>query len=1174
MASATVSKADAAKLAAQLEERLAKAGPFLGGQTPSAEDAKAFEQLLGNENAEVARWAKHIAAFPAAERKKWEAAAPVVGTKKADKKAAFAAGEGQGLKIAARKVEEETVAEGCLPNMPDYPNFPKREEEVAEMWKRVDAFRTSVKQSEGKKPFTFYDGPPFATGLPHYGHILAGTIKDTVCRWAHQTGHHVERRFGWDCHGLPIEFEIEKELGIKTSHDVMELGIKKYNEHCRGIVMRYAAEWEKTVTRMGRWIDFENDYKTMNLSYMESVWWVFRQLWDKDLVYRGYKVMPYSIGCTTVLSNFEANMNYKKVDDPSVVVTLPIVGDESVSLLAWTTTPWTLPSNLMLCVNPDMKYVQVEVKETQKRYILAEARLVQIFPKLGKQKGKDLPYTVVKEYTGKDLVGMEYVPLFDYFAHKKKDGAFKVVMDAYVTSDSGTGVVHQAPAFGEDDYRVCLEHKVISKDESVPCPVDMNGCFTEEVPEWKGVMVKDADPGIQKHLKDQGRLYSAGKIFHDYPFCWRSEKPLIYKAVASWFVNVTAIKERLLANNLTTHWVPQVIQTGRFNNWLEQARDWAVSRNRYWGTPLPIWVSEDYTQQVCAGSVEELERLTGTKVTDLHRDSIDDLQIPDPRGEGYPPLRRIPEVFDCWFESGSMPYAQQHYPFEKKEEFESKFPADFIAEGIDQTRGWFYTLMVLSTALFDKAPFKNLIVNGLVLAENGQKMSKRLRNYPPVDTVIDKYGADAIRMCLINSPVVRGLDLRFKEDDVKNVIRDVLLPLYNSLRFFTINHNSLVLAGESFDATVPLTNVMDRWITAEAEKLVSDVTKEMAAYHLYTVVPVVLKWVENLTNTYVRMNRKRMKGVEGLADQRESLATLFNVLLITSRVMGAFTPYMSEQIYQQLKPLAPEALRADSVHYLMVPEMPSGFDEVVIRKIERLQAVCVMVRTVRDRKGLGVQKPVKKVIVINADSQYAADMKELEEFVREEVNCFELECTTEEGDWVLTRAEAEPAKIGKKYGKNRKAVNDAIATDPEGVARSILQTGKASVGGFDLVEEDVKLVRSFRAGVTGYETHTDGRTLVLVNVERDADAEAEASARAFVSRVQKLRKRAGLAMTDKIKVFFETTDPVYSKTLATKLASIAQALGSTVAPIAVMTDFGGILVEQDLEGLRVVLTRA
>ena len=934
----TKSKDDVLKIAKEIEGKL-KDKPFLGGQEPTSEDAKQFEKMLGEGTENVARWAKNIASYSARERKQFVTRGPT----KAEKKAAFAAGEGHGLKMGAKADGASAKSKNalCLEDLPERPDIPGNEVKVKDMWEDKDCFQTSLKMSEGKKPFTFYDGPPFATGLPHYGHILAGTIKDVVTRWAHQTGHYVERRFGWDCHGLPIEFEIEKQQGIKTSHDVMKIGIKQYNQYCREIVMRYSAEWKKTVTRMGRWIDFDNDYKTMNLSYMESVWWVFGQLWNTPgMVYRGYKVMPYSMGCTTVLSNFEANMNYQEVSDPSVVVTLPWVEDESISFLAWTTTPWTLPSNLALCVHPTMKYVLIKEKESGKKFILAESRLVQLYPKLPKLDKSKYPFEVVEEYTGKELAGRKYVPLFNYFDRKKADGAFTILVDDYVTNDSGTGIVHQAPAFGEDDYRVCIAAKIIAKNEEVPCPVDNNGCFTDEVPDWVGINVKEADKSIQKSLKDNGRLYSAGAVKHPYPFCWRSNKPLIYKAISSWFINVESIKKQLIENNAETYWVPDNVKTGRFNNWLENARDWAVSRNRYWGTPLPIWVSEDYSQQICVKSVAELSKLTGQEITDIHRDSIDHLEIPDPRGEGYPPLKRIPEVFDCWFESGSMPYAQSHYPFENVEKFEKGFPADFIAEGIDQTRGWFYTLLVLSTAIKQKPAFKNLIVNGLVLASDGRKMSKSLQNYPDPNLVIDKYGADALRLYLINSPVVKGQELKFKEEGVKDVVKDVLLPMSSALNFFTINYNRLILSGETFDPKYPITNIMDRWITAAAAKLVKDVTTEMKAYHLYAVVPCVVEWIKDLTNCYVRMNRKRLKGSLGLDDFKASLATLFNVLMITSRIMGPFTPFMAEQIYGQLRELLPTEEQVDSVHYLMIPEAPEEFDESIIRKVARLQKVC------------------------------------------------------------------------------------------------------------------------------------------------------------------------------------------------------------------------------------------
>ena len=599
--------------------------------------------------------------------------------------------------------------------------------------------------------FTFYDGPPFATGLPHYGHILAGTIKDTVTRYACMSGKSVERRAGWDCHGLPVEYEIDQTLNITHRDQVLEMGIDKYNETCRSIVTRYTKEWEETVTRLGRWIDFENDYKTMDPTFMESVWWVFAQLYDKQLVYQGYKVMPYSTACGTPLSNFEAGLNYKDVRDPAVVVSFPIVGDEEVSFVAWTTTPWTLPSNLALCVHPDMEYIKILDKTSNKKFILAKSRLSQLFPIMNNTK-KWKPtmaaelYEIQEAMVGKDLVGKTYTPLFDYYAKTPEaKNYYRVLSDTYVTEDAGTGIVHQAPAFGEDDYRVCMAHEVIFKGADLPCPVDANGLFTDPVGEpVKGMHVKQADDTLLKMIKEAGRLVQKDNLDHSYPFCWRSDTPLIYKAVPSWFVKVEEIRDRLVANNKLTYWVPTSVGEGRFHSWLADARDWAVSRNRFWGTPIPIWTNKDMSEVVCISSIDQLAELSGVRVEDLHRETVDKVTIPSKKNPGTT-LERVEEVFDCWFESGSMPYAQQHYPFENRRELEDNFPADFIAEGIDQTRGWFYTLLVLSTSLFGKPPFKNLIVNGLVLASDGQKMSKRKKNYPDPMEVVSKYGADALR---------------------------------------------------------------------------------------------------------------------------------------------------------------------------------------------------------------------------------------------------------------------------------------------------------------------------------------------------------------------------------------------------------------------------------------------
>ena len=627
-------------------------------------------------------------------------------------------------------------------------DFSKEEENVLNYWTQIDAFKTQLELSKDRKRFTFYDGPPFATGLPHYGHILAGTIKDTVTRWATQTGHHVERRFGWDCHGLPVEYEIDQTLNIKSPEDVRKMGIDNYNNECRKIVMRYSHEWEKIVGRLGRWIDFKNDYKTLYPWFMESVWYVFKQMFDKNLVYRGFKVMPYSTKCCTPLSNFEAGQNYKDVQDPAVIIIFPALDEEGkelgYSFLAWTTTPWTLPSNLALCMHPDLEYVKIKVKGHQDQvFVVMEALLSQLFK-------SPEEYEILDKAKGSTYKGQSYKPLFNYFVDKVGKNAFKVLNDTYVTSENGTGIVHQAPYFGEDDYRCCLNANIITKSGPFICPVDEAGNFTADVTEFTGQHVKDADKHIIKHLKDNHRLYSQSTYQHSYPFCWRSDTPLLYKAVPSWFVRVEDFRDKLLANNAKTYWVPEFAKDKRFANWLRDARDWAISRNRYWGNPIPLWVSDDFEEIVCVGSIAELEELSGVKgVSDLHKEFVDKITIPSKKGKGV--LKRVSEVFDCWFESGSMPYAQSHYPFERKEEFEANFPADFIAEGIDQTRGWFYTLLVISTLIFDKPPFKNLITNGLVLAADGQKMSKRKKNYPDPVKIINKYGADSIRIYLISS---------------------------------------------------------------------------------------------------------------------------------------------------------------------------------------------------------------------------------------------------------------------------------------------------------------------------------------------------------------------------------------------------------------------------------------
>lgn len=1020
-------------------------------------------------------------------------------------------------------------------------SFTAEEEQILKYWKEIDAFQTSLKLSEGKPEYSFYDGPPFATGLPHYGHILAGTIKDIVTRYAHQTGHHVARRFGWDTHGLPVEYAVDKILGIKSSADVDKMGIAAYNKECRGIVLKYCKEWETIVTRMGRWIDFEHGYRTYEPWYMESEWYVFQQLYKKGLIYKGFRVMPYSTACTTPLSNFEAGLNYKDVPDPAIVITFPMVENPEVSFLAWTTTPWTLPSNLALCTHPDFDYVLIKDIKTEKKYILAECRLSQLYPKMLKPnyKNKD-DYELIEKMKGKDLKGKKYIPLFTYF--KDWPNAFQVINDTYVTNDSGTGIVHCAPGFGEDDYRVCMENGIIVKGGKVVCPLDKDGCFNNEVPEYKGQHVKQCDEAIMKRLKDEGRLLQKGTIVHSYPYCWRSDTPLIYRAIDSWFVNVVSIKERLLDNNMKTYWVPAFVKEKRFHNWLKDARDWNISRNRYWGTPIPIWTSDDGEEIIVPGSIKELEELTGKTITDLHRESIDDLIIPSKMGKGD--LHRIPEVFDCWFESGSMPYAQCHYPFENKERFEAGFPADFVAEGLDQTRGWFYTLMILSTALFDKPAFKNLIVNGLVLAKDGKKMSKSLNNYPPVEDTINNFGADALRLYLINSPVVRAECLKFNEDFLSGVVKDVLLPWYNAFRFLfqcleKVEQDSGVTFVPSKETAIKSENVMDRWLLASLCDLIQFVRKEMEEYRLYTVVPKLLSFINSLTNVYIRLNRNRLKGIEGLDHCMLSLCVLYETLLNLSLLMAPFTPFIAEYFYQKLRLYLPdrdnESLpidslgRSPSIHYLMLPnsdEYISCADDKIRQSIEHLVTVIELGRSAREKRNISLKMPVASIRVVTSDEAYLEDVKSLEGYLKEELNTREIIFDKDEEKWCKLSVEPDNKLLGKRLGKTFKDVKMELLKLPHDEVMKYIKDNKITVCGQEIVENELHVMREFMGDKEKYESAVadDGSVLVMIDVTVDKDLIERNIGREFVNRVQKMRKSAGLNFTDKINIYYEISE--------------------------------------------------
>jgi len=1067
-----------------------------------------------------------------------------------------------------------------IPNeTPDQFSFPGTEETILAYWDSISAFETANKLSAGRPVYSFYDGPPFASGLPHYGHILAGHIKDVVTRYAYQTGHHVPRAFGWDCHGLPIEYEIDQRLGITSAEDVERMGVAAYNAECRAIVMRYSGEWETVVRRIGRWIDFRGGYKTLDATYMESVWWVFSELHKKGLVYRGFRVMPYSTGCTTPLSNFEANQNYKDVDDPAVTVSFPVLGgapapagadgagsdaDADVAarlgaFIAWTTTPWTLPSNLALCVHPELTYVTVDEAATGARYTFARARLDALYPPPKKSKKgappPPPPVTVVATHTGAELVGVRYAPPFPYYADAYAGRAFRVLADTYVTDSDGTGVVHQAPAFGEDDYRVCAAAGVIDKGSSdLPCPVDAAGRFVEPVSDFVGVAVKAADKPLVAALKASGRLVRSETLRHSYPFCWRSETPLIYRAVPAWFVAVEELKARLLGNNTLSRWVPSAIQTARFGNWLEAARDWNVSRNRYWGTPLPIWRDEESGEMLVVGSVAELESLSGHppgSFPDLHRESVDDVTIVSPTSGRT--LRRVPEVFDCWFESGSMPYAAVHYPFAdgSAERLAERFPADFVAEGVDQTRGWFYTLLVLSTALFDKPPFKNCVVNGMVLAEDGKKMSKRLRNYPDPMGVVNAHGADALRLYLINSPVVRAEGLNFREVGVKDVVRDVLLPWYNTFRFFVQNARRLAATtgkplarvaysfsgnGDGADGAA-VANPMDAWITSTLSTLITHVRNEMAAYRLYTVIPELLSLIDSLTNWYVRLNRPRLKGLAGPDEMRTALATLGEVLITLSILMAPFAPFFADHTFQALRCVAPPSLASTaSVHFVQMPvASAAAIDTAVEASVGRLQEAITLGRLARERRALALKQPLARLVVVHRDSAVLDAVRGLEPYVTAELNVRSVEYSTDEAQYLQLTADADGRALGQKLGKRFAALHKAVrALGHDDVARLEVDGRLASldeIAGQPLSREDFKISRKVKAeyGISGgeWEAAASGGTgglLVLLDTVVREDLAAEGLGRELINRIQKLRKRCGLEPEDCVEVFLGVAD--------------------------------------------------
>ena len=987
----------------------------------------------------------------------------------------------------------------AYPSVDPQPSFPAVEAEVLAFWEGDKTFPASVEQrpagAEGANEYVFYDGPPFANGLPHYGHLLTGFVKDAVPRYQAMRGRRVERRFGWDCHGLPAEVEAEKELGLSGRPEIVDYGIDRFNDACRTSVLRYTNEWERYVTRQARWVDFENDYKTLDLPYMESVMWAFRSLWDKGLLYEGFRVLAYCWRCETPLSNTETRMDdvYKDRQDPALTVWFEL--EDGRRILAWTTTPWTLPSNLAVAVGPDIDYAVME--EDGQRYILAEARLDAYERELAGA-------TRVATVKGSELVGLRYRPLFPFFADQPDvtgPGAFQVLAADYVSTDDGTGVVHMSPGHGEEDQAVGNANGI----ETI-APMDAQGRYTAEIAPWAGMHVFDANPLVIRALKDAGHVIRHETYDHPYPHCWRCAKPLVYRAVSSWFVEVSSFRDRMVELNQEITWVPDHIRDGSFGKWLANARDWSISRNRFWGSPIPVWKSDDprYPRVDVYGSLDALERDFGVRPADLHRPMVDALVRPnpdDPTGQSM--MRRVPEVLDCWFESGSMPFAQVHYPFENQDWFEHHYPGDFIVEYIGQTRGWFYTLHVLATALFDRPAFRTCVSHGILLGDDGQKMSKSLRNYPDPFAVFDTYGADAMRWYLLSSPVLRGGDLVVAEAGIRDAVRQVLLPLWNAWSFLALYANAADVDGA---VRTDSPDVLDRYILAKTHDLVASVTASMDAYDLFAACGAVREHLDGLTNWYIRRSRNRF-----WTGERDAIDTLHTVLSVTTRVVAPFLPLVSEHIHRALT-------GERSVHLADWPspsELPA--DAELVAAMDRAREVCSTALSIRKANKLRVRQPLSSLTVAVDD---ASTLEPFVALLRDEVNVKELALTEDVGAVAHSVLQVVPAVAGPRLGPDVQTVIRAVR------AGEWTRDGDTVVaGGIPLLEGEYTLrLVAGEEGASASLPRGDG--VVVLDLALTPELEAEGLARDLVRLVQQARRDAGLDVSDRIDLAIGTPDEV------------------------------------------------
>ena len=998
-------------------------------------------------------------------------------------------------------------------------DFPKQEEEVLKFWRDNDTFKKSLAQREGAEEYVFYDGPPFATGLPHFGHFIPSTIKDIIPRYQTMKGKKVERRFGWDCHGLPVENLIEKELGINSKHEIEAYGVEKFNDACRASVLRYTDEWRRIITRMGRWVDFDNDYKTMMPDYMESIWWVVKALWDKNLIYEGSYILPYCPRCATVLSNHELALGYKDVQDPAITVRFkatkaPSAIDDAdfangnTYFLAWTTTPWTLPSNEGLAMGPDIDYVKVRDTASGDYYILAAARL-------GAYYKDEKEYSIIYTRKGSDFLGATYEPLFPYFKHLTvmedgSAGAFRIFNGDFVSTEDGTGIVHTAPGFGEDDSK-------LFQGTGIPFaePIDAECRFTHEVSDYEGRFVKDCDKDIMSRLKAEGKLVKRDTIVHSYPHCWRCSSPLIYRSIGSWFVKVSEERDVLLKANAEINWRPQHIKDGRFGKWLSGARDWAISRNRFWGNPIPIWKCDSCKESICVGSREELKELSGVYPEDLHKQFVDKITIPCKSCGGT--MKRIPEVLDCWFESGSMPYAQNHYPFENKEYFEKHFPADFISEGLDQTRGWFYTLTVLAAELFDRPAFKNCIVSGLVLASDGRKMSKSLRNYTDPEEAISKFGADAIRLFLMHSPVVKADDLRYSDEGVRDILKGIVIPLWNSYSFFVqyANIDGISPDGREFDDALPQ-NPLDAWLLSITQKLVKSVSASLDSYDLSGAIDPIVHFIDELNNWYIRRSRRRFWKSENDSDKKEAYAALYIALKTFALAACPFIPFITETIWQNLRTKNDK----ESVHLEDYPVYGEKLrNEALEFKMEAVQKAVSMGHALRNQFNIKNRQPLESAALVTRDPEEKKVLAEMEDSIREELNVKRIIFHEREDELVEYRAKANFRVLGKEIGPLMKEASAKIASLDHEAIQTILDGSKLTIEvEGKSIDLDGTKVNVERIEKDDLKVLNDGTLTVGLDTKITDELKKEGWVRDLVRGIQNLRKESGFAVTDRIRL--------------------------------------------------------